>query len=139
MFLTLSFIQSDVSIDPTGTYETKQNVDNKGNDLGNQGFLSVKYLGNSKIKIQLEYYGRNTKYGPNMGQMDEVLELIGNKAIYASKEYGYCKIEFTFDSKGVKVEMIGESSDFSCGFGVGVYVDGYYYKTSSKSPKFRED
>ncbi len=98
----------------------------------------MKLLSNAKVKIQLEYYGENSEYGPKLGELDKVLTLKGNKAVYTSKKYGTCKIDFIFDSKGVKVDMIGESSDYSCGFGNGVYIDGYYYKKSNKSPKFTE-
>jgi hypothetical protein len=136
--VSFSLTSSDVSLNLTGTYETKKNIDKNGYNLGNEGFLMVKDLGNSKIKLQLEYYGKNSDYGPNMAELSVVLYVKSNKAVYYSKEYGTCKIEFLFDPKGVEVKMIGESTDFSCGFGGGVYVDGYYYKKSSKSPEFRE-
>ena len=138
VFVSFSLTSSEVNLNLTGTYETKKNIDKKGNNLGNEGFIMVKDLGNSKIKLQLEYYGKNSDYGPNMGELSVVLNVKSNKAVYHSKEYGTCKIEFLFDPKGVEVKMIGESTDFSCGFGAGVYVDGYYYKKSSKSPNFRD-
>lgn len=138
VFVTFSLTSSEVILNLTGTYETKKNIDKIGNNLGNEGFIKVKDLGNSKIKLELEYYGANNEDGPNMGELSKVLTIKNNKAIYYSKAYGSCKIEFLFDPKGVKVKMVGESTDFSCGFGNGVYVDGYYYKKSSKSPKFRE-
>ena len=56
VFVSFSLTSSEVNLNLTGTYETKKNIDKKGNNLGNEGFIMVKDLGNSKIKLQLELF-----------------------------------------------------------------------------------
>ena len=85
VFVSFSLTSSEVNLNLTGTYETKKNIDKKGNNLGNEGFILVKDLGNSKIKLQLEYYGKNSDYGPNMGELSVVLNVKSKQNEFSKK------------------------------------------------------
>ena len=125
--------QSENFINPTGTY----NLDNKieirnGDTYGSFGKIQVKKIVNEKIVITFSKNKGAPNY--NMGGFIDTLKLLNNKAIYNNIKNGLnCKITFKFSDAGVTVK---EDEGNSCGFGHGVYADGFFKKTSSITPIF---
>jgi hypothetical protein len=82
----------------------------------------------------------NLQEGPpsyNMGSIDGKIIIRDGKATF-QKNLGYgdkdCIIKFVFDEN--KLTLTQETSDCDCGFGMGVYANGAYKRTSSEIPQF---
>ena len=123
LFLSSSFQMKSIEFNPTGTYE----YDN-GDDC--DGTVKVLKISQDKIMVSLFVIGGPPSH--NMGEFKKELKIKNGVAHYKS---GDCMIKFTFNSKAVKVTQSG----FDCGFGNGVYANGYYLKTSSKIPKMDDN
>ncbi|WP_282164861.1 hypothetical protein [Cellulophaga baltica] len=120
-------------IEFTGTY----NLDNKievrnGETYGSYGKIQIKKLGEEKIAITFSKNKGAPSY--NMGGFIDTLKLINNTAIYNNIKNGLnCKITFEFSDTGI---IVKEDEGNSCGFGYGVYADGFFKKESSLTPIF---
>ncbi len=123
LFLSSSFQSKIEDFNPTGTYE----YDN-GDD--GDGTVKVQKISADKIKVSLFVIGGPPSH--NMGEFMKELKIKNGVANYKS---GDCGMKFTFNSKAVKVKQTG----YDCGFGNGVSANGYYLKTSSKSPKMEDN
>lgn len=99
----------------------------------------VKYIGQGQwdtIEVKphgqnyaIHYYGlrmglNGLIYGPNMGEFSTVISKNAQTARYHDNDYG-CTIDLQFN-KGDSVRVKQSQSD--CGFGMGVYAEGYYLK-----------
>ena len=106
----------------TGTYEA-----------GQWGTLDVAAQP-GEVRVHLvTLVGLNRRSGPNIGEVDTVLLLDPNMAVYAPPENeGKGRLIFRFAPGHVDITQIGASWDV--GFGMGVNAGGRYKKTSSKNP-----
>jgi hypothetical protein len=120
-------------IDPTGTY----NLDNKievrnGDTYGSFGKIQIKKIEKGNIVITFSKNKGAPSY--NMGGFIDTLKLIQNTAVYSDIKNGLnCKITFEFSDTGI---IVKEGKNNSCGFGYGVYADGFFKKESSIPPIF---
>ncbi len=104
----------------TGTYEA-----------GQWGTLDIAALP-GEVRVHLiALVGLNRPSGPNIGEVDTVLLLDKNMAVYAPPD-GEGRLILRFASGYVEITQIGASWDV--GFGMGVNAGGRYKKTSSKNP-----
>ena len=121
-------------INPTGSYR----LDNKttvkhGDTYGYFGQLKAKLLDNSKIAIS--FFSCKGAPSYNSGSFIDTLRYQNNEAVYKIPEDdSTCRITITFDSRGATIEQIQAKLNNGCGFGQGVFADGYYKKTSNKVP-----
>ncbi len=104
--------------------------------------IKIQALGKGRLHIAMDLvYPYRTPKGElsaNMGELDGKASIMGDTAIYESKEFGTCKITIKFVRPGtIKVSQSG--SDFDCGFGHNVMSDGTYRKVSSKKPNFSKN
>lgn len=69
----------------------------------------------------------------------DTTRLVNNGSFYTyAVSGGSCSIAFRFTRRGVTLNLIREDEKISCGFGSILPVDGFYRRTSSKSPSDRE-
>ena len=120
----------------TGTFKMSF-IGKKYKDFSNQ--LDILALGGGKLKIAFDlvypYTMQNGEVSVNMGALSGEASIKGDTAIYASDEFGPCKITIKFVRPG-EVKVSQEGSDGTCGFGHNVTSQGTYRKVSSKKPKF---
>ena len=121
-------------INPTGSYKLNgRTVKKNGETYGYFGDIKVKLLANSRIAITLFVCKGAPSY--NSGTIWDTLHYQNNKAIYLTPEDdSTCKITFTFKKTGIFINQQQANLNFGCGFGHGVFADGYYKKISSKIP-----
>jgi hypothetical protein len=122
LLVSTSYQLTSNEFNPTGTYE----YDN-GDD--GDGIVKVKKISSDKIMVSIFVIG-----GPPSHNMGEFMKELKIKNGVASYKSGDCGMKFTFNSKAVKVVQSG----FDCGFGNGVSANGYYLKTSSKTPEMKD-
>jgi len=122
LLVSTSYQMTSNQFNPTGTYE----YDN-GDD--GDGIVKVKKISSDKIMVSIFVIG-----GPPSHNMGEFIKELKIKNGVASYKSGDCGMKFTFNSKAVKVVQSG----FDCGFGNGVSANGYYLKTSSKTPEMKD-
>jgi len=122
LLVSTSYQLTNNEFNPTGTYE----YDN-GDD--GDGIVKVKKISSDKIMVSIFVIG-----GPPSHNMGEFMKELKIKNGVASYKSGDCGMKFTFNSKAVKVVQSG----FDCGFGNGVSANGYYLKTSSKTPEMKD-
>jgi hypothetical protein len=122
LLVSTSYQMTSNEFNPTGTYE----YDN-GDD--GDGIVKVKKISSDKIMVSIFVIG-----GPPSHNMGEFIKELKIKNGVASYKSGDCGMKFTFNSKAVKVVQSG----FDCGFGNGVSANGYYLKTSSKTPEMKD-
>ena len=123
----------------TGTFKMSF-IGKKYRDFSNQ--LDILALGGGKLKIAFDlvypYTMQNGEVSVNMGALSGEASIKGDTAIYASDEFGPCKITIKFVRPG-EVKVSQEGSDGTCGFGHNVTSQGTYRKVSSKKPKFETE
>lgn len=123
----------------TGTFKMSF-IGKKYKDFSNQ--LDILALGGGKLKIAFDlvypYTMQNGEVSVNMGALSGEASIKGDTAIYASDEFGPCKITIKFVRPG-EVKVSQEGSDGTCGFGHNVTSQGTYRKVSSKKPKFETE
>lgn len=123
----------------TGTFKMSF-IGKKYKDFSNQ--LDILALGGGKLKIAFDlvypYTMQNGEVSVNMGGLSGEASIKGDTAIYASDEFGPCKITIKFVRPG-EVKVSQEGSDGTCGFGHNVTSQGTYRKVSSKKPKFETE
>lgn len=115
----------------TGTYKLESKTEVQNDDIyGSFGKIQIKKIGKEEIAITFSKNKGAPSY--NMAGFVDTLKIINNKAIYSNKKNGLnCKITFAFSDTGV---IVKEDEANSCGFGYGVYADGFFTKESSKTP-----
>lgn len=127
------------SINPTGTYKLDNKIEEiNGEIYGYTGSIKVKKLTNEKIVMVFEVNKGAPSY--NSGSFVDTLAYKNNRSIYTVPPDmdSTCKITFHFDKKGVTV--VEETADYNsgCGFGHAVVADGFYKRTSRKTPILKE-
>lgn len=117
-----------IKINPTGTYILDSETEKRnGETYGYSGKIQVRKLNNNRIVIDFSINKGAPSY--NFGEFVDTLRYLKNKAIYRGYDYTPdCKIIFEFSEKGIKVT---DENLNACGFGHGVYADGFFKKTSS--------
>ena len=110
-----------------------------GRFKGSSSDIKILALGKNRLHIAMDliypYRMRNGELMANTGVLDGKAAIMGDKAVYESKQFGTCKITIKFVQPGmIKVSQVGSDSD--CGFGHNVTAAGTYRKISSKKPKF---
>jgi hypothetical protein len=113
----------------------------KGKYRGSSNEIKILAKGGGKLHIAMSLlYPYTTPQGElsaNMGELDSEVSIVGDTAVYESKEFGKCKITIKFVRPG-SIKVSQESSDSDCGFGHNVTADGTYTKSSSRKPKFEK-
>ena len=126
-------------INPTGVYHSGPYTPEGADEpVGMQGDVRVKYLGNSKVAICLNY----VSHGPgfNVGYLFDTLEYRNNTVAYHnSLADESCTVTFRFKNDGVDVEQFSQTPDFACDFGHNVYVNGFYRKESDEILNIDDD
>ena len=110
-----------------------------GKYKGSFNEIKILALGRGKLKIALDLtYPFTDGHGDlsaNLGQLTGIAAISGDTAVYASEEFGSCRITIRFVRLGtIRVSQDGGSE---CGFGHNVTADGTYKKVSSAKPKFK--
>jgi hypothetical protein len=125
-------------INPTGSYKLDSETEIKdGDTYGYFGEINVKLLKNSKIALTLFVCKGAPSY--NSGTIWDTLNYRNNISIYKTPEDdSTCKIVLTFKKSGITIEQHQADLNFGCGFGHGVFADGFYKKTSSKIPIIKD-
>lgn len=138
IILLTSFTVQTSYIEPTGTYQLDSKSEKRNGDIyGYSGQIQVKKLSSDKIVMTFEVNKGAPSY--NSGSFVDTLIYKDNKAIYIDLESdSTCKITFDFDKKGVTVKE--ETADYNsgCGFGHAVVADGFFKRTSGKTPILTE-
>jgi hypothetical protein len=121
-------------INPTGSYRLDNKTEIKhGEKYGYFGGLKVKLLNNSKIAICFFICKGAPSY--NSGSFSDTLKYQKNQAIYRIPEDdSTCRITLIFKSRGVMIEQTQKDLNNGCGFGQGVFANGFYKKKSNKVP-----
>lgn len=134
----LSSSERTVEINPTGTYKLDVKTTKKnGETYGYFGTIRVKRINKELIALTLFISKGAPSY--NLGSLLDTIPYINNSALYANATYdSTCKIQFWFTQKGVTVEQTQANLNYGCGFGHGVFADGYYKKTSSAIPEIAD-
>ena len=125
-------------INPTGTYDLVGNAKVvKGDTYGTTGDIQVKALSKNKIVVVLGVNMGAPAY--NSGELFDTLLYKDNTCVYKSTDEfdPGCKITLTFNQHGVRVVQKQVDLNNGCGFGHGVFADGFYKKRSSKIPVLR--
>jgi hypothetical protein len=113
------------SFNPTGSYK-----------MGGSGFIKVKLIQSGRIVVSL--YA--TMLNKHEGSFVDTLLCIHHMAVYHHCESDTsCRITFNFTSKGVSVEQTQANLNYGCGFGQGVFADGYYKKVSARVPEIEAE
>jgi hypothetical protein len=103
-----------------------------GKEAGS-GELRVLPSGPGKIALSANAVTGRPAY--NMAIIDKItLSLNGNRALYQTREFGNCKLLFTFHEKAVQVDYIDGA--YECGFGHNATVAGNYLRTQTAKPIF---
>lgn len=88
----------------------------------------------SNVRFQLQLQAGPPGY--NMGILDGTFELKDGVGVYFSDDNGPCQLTFTFKAKSVTIKT--DPDQMECGFGNGVYADGTFPRSSTKTPTFEE-
>ena len=71
----------------------------------------------------------------NSGELIDTLTFKDNMCVYkGDNDDTTCRITFTFTKYGIKVNQKQADLNNGCGFGHGVFADGFYKKVSNKIP-----
>lgn len=121
-------------VNPTGSYKLDSKTTVKqGDTYGYFGDIDVKLLDSSRIAMSFFVCKGAPSY--NMGSFIDNLTYKNNIAIHTTPEDDTtCRINFIFTKKGITVDQHQADLNFGCGFGHGVFADGFYKKTTSKVP-----
>lgn len=104
---------------------------------GLEGQICVKRLSSDRIVITLYFY--NGQPSGHSGSLIDTSAYTKNTSVYTTPEWDKsCKITFKFNQKGVIVDQKQGNLNDGCGFGQGVFADGYYKKVSSKVPILKD-
>jgi len=136
--ISISMTIQDDYIDPTGTYDlvSETRIVNE-ETYGYHGQIQVKKI--TQKKIIINFYVNRGAPSYNSGDFIDTLNYSKNKSIYKldHDKTTSCIITFDFSRKGVTVKEQNENYGM-CGFGNAVIADGYFDKSSSDLPIFRD-
>ncbi|TDB68771.1 hypothetical protein [Arundinibacter roseus] len=113
--------------DLTGTYYYSFGAED------GSGELKVQQAGPGKLVIALSA----VTGGPSFHIADlekTTISLKGNKAIYENKEFGACKLLFTFGKNSVQIDYLDDA--YECGFGARASAAGSYVRIKASKPDF---
>lgn len=126
------------SFNPTGSYKMggKPSISH-GVPFGYSGFIKVKLIQHDRIVVSL-YVSKLPNY--HEGSFMDTLLYSQHRAVYHHFESDTsCRITFDFTSKGVSVVQTQANLNNGCGFGQGVFADGYYKKVSARVPEIEAE
>ncbi len=129
--------ESQHYINPTGTYVliSKAKIV-KGETYGYTGDIQVKVLSKSKIIVVLGVNMGAPAY--NSGELFDTLKYANNTCVYnGDTNDPTCRITLKFSEHGINVKQKQVDLNSGCGFGHGVFADGFYKKKSSEVPVLR--
>ena len=109
-----------------------------GKFKNNSNEIKILALGGGKLRVSMELlypYMVGSERTANMGSLNGEADIMGDTAVYSSREFGPCTITLKFVKPGT-LKVTQEGMDFDCGFGHNVRSDGTYRKVSSKKPRF---
>lgn len=119
----------------TGTF--KRNFQGKFKKMSND--IQIQALGGGQLRVVFSLiYPYTTQTGEtsaNIGNIDSVIPIVGDTAVYRSTEFGDCTITLKFTKPGTLV-VTQDGDSPACGFGHNVFAAGTYRKVSSKRPVF---
>ena len=106
---------------------------------GSSSDIKIWALGGGKVKVGFDliypHLDGKGNLTANTGEGVGEATIIGDTAVYESKEFGPCKITIKFVTPGT-ISVDQDGTDANCGFGFNVTAGGTYKKVSSKKPKF---
>lgn len=123
----------------TGTYRYDGETYRKGDDTyGYYGSIKVKQIGKGRIAMSFFICKGAKSY--SSGSFLDTLVLNGSTAIYKTDCDANCTLVFRFTKSGVITIHKDADGDYnsSCCFGHAVVADGYFRKTSSKTPIIKD-
>jgi hypothetical protein len=116
--------------DVTGTYAYSFGKEDAS------GEMLVAQVGPGKIMIAVSAVTGGPSY--NIATIEKTtIPLRGNRAIYENREFGTCKIQFTFGAGVVQADYLDGS--YGCGFGYNASAIGNYIRTKVGKPVFTEN
>jgi site-specific DNA-adenine methylase len=121
-------------INPTGSYELdSKSYMKEGDKYGRFGEVQIKELPHNKVVMT--FYNCIGAPSYNSGSFVDTLAYKDNTIIFTEPEYDPgCEIRFTFSDSGIVAVEKTEDYNGGCGFGHGVFADGFYKRISSKEP-----
>ena len=121
-------------INPTGTYSLVSKAKTQHGEIyGPTGDIQVKALSKNKLAMVLGINMGAPAY--NSGTLIDTLTYSDNTCFYkGDNDDPSCRITFAFTSTGIKVSQKQADLNYGCGFGHGVFADGFYKKESGKVP-----
>ena len=124
-------------VNRTGTYKLVSNAKQvKEDTYGTTGEIQVKVISSSKIVVALSVNMGAPAY--NSGGLFDTLQYVNNTSVYnGGQDDPTCRIKLRFSKVGIMVTQKQADLNFGCGFGHGVFADGFYKKQSSLTPKLR--
>ena len=135
--MTFGQSKNSISLNPTGSYKLDlKTIEKKGETYGYFGDIKIKLLDQSKIAITL--FVCKGAPGYHSGALWDTIEYKNNIAVYIPENDSTCKITFTFKRSGITVIQYQSNLNNGCGFGQGVFADGYYRKVSAKIPIIKD-
>lgn len=140
LFASGQTISKEQSFNVTGSYKYVGKTVKKGEDIyGYFGEIKVKQL--EKEKIAMSFYLCKGAKSYNSGSFVDTLELKSNTAVYRASDCdSLCTLTFQFSKGGVTTihKATDDDYNFTCCFGQGVIANGFFRKTSSKTPLIKE-
>lgn len=119
----------------TGTF--RMEFTGKFEDIGSE--INLLPIGKGKIRVTFElvypYITGDGEMSANLGTAEGIAEITGDTAIFASDEFGECRITIKFVKRGM-IDVRQEGTPPDCGFGHNVTASGVYKRTSKAKPKF---
>jgi hypothetical protein len=110
-----------------------------GKFKGSSSDIKILAIGNGKIKVSFDlvypHLDGKGELTANTGQAEGEASIVGDTAVYSSKEFGPCTITIKFVRPGT-ISVSQEGADSDCGFGHNVMADGTFRKVNSRKPKF---
>jgi len=121
-------------INPNGTYRLGKNKTNKSGEIyGYFGEVRIKLIDSSKIAMS--FYVCKGAPGYNSGSFIDTLDYNKNQSFYIPDDDKTCRLTFSFNKKGITVAQTQDNLNSGCGFGHGVFADGYYKRVSREVPE----
>ena len=131
IFILINFINCKTSkinlINLTGTYALG-NYNKKSNKEAYEYFGKIKITQIDINKIVVDFMINKGYPSYNSCSFVGTLFFNENKTIYKTEIDTSCKITFEFLKQGIKVFEETDDYNFSCGFGNGIIVDGFFKK-----------
>jgi len=97
----------------------------RGNDFESSE-LDIKYIGDNLIQVRgFALWGKTREFGPNIGELDFIAEVQGNKVMFTDKLFNEeYRLELTFYGQ----KLAAEEKYIVGYFGMNASFEGEYYK-----------